>query len=212
MKVTAISDTHNEHDNLYLDSGDILIHAGDAGIKGTFTEMKNFLDWLVKQPFKYKVFVPGNHDKKMYTHQDLIKLAEDYGIIVLHNDSAIIEGVHIFGVSKTFPSEDKVEMFEEREEAWKAIPKKVDILVTHIPPKGILDLADRGQNIGCSELKKVVYERAPSYHVFGHCHEYAGWQVHKPNKSFFHNIKFMNVAAKDRNYNLINRKGYEIRL
>lgn len=212
MKILAVSDTHNEHEKLTIGSGDILIHAGDAGVKGNFTEIKAFLDWFVKQNYKYKVFVPGNHDSKMYTHPDLIKLAEDYGISVLHNDSVIIEGVHIFGVSKTFPSEDRVENFEEREKAWGCIPKKVDILVTHIPPKGILDLSDRGQNIGCSELKKVVYEQAPLFHVFGHCHEYAGWQVHKPNLLVFNDTKFMNVAVKDRNYDLINYKGYEIRL
>lgn len=54
-KIKIISDTHNEQHQITNTERDILIHCGDFGTKGNYTEAENFLYWFVKQPSKYKI-------------------------------------------------------------------------------------------------------------------------------------------------------------
>ncbi|KAH6612921.1 Metallo-dependent phosphatase-like protein [Chaetomium sp. MPI-SDFR-AT-0129] len=51
------------------------------------------------------------------------------------------------------------------------IPKYVDVLITHGPPKGHLDLT---QGLGCEGLMGALWRARPQLHVFGHVHEGAG--------------------------------------
>ena len=58
------------------------------------------------------------------------------------------------------------------QEKWDLIPKDTDILITHMPPHGILDVASSGSNWGCKKL--LVHSRdviKPKVHLFGHVHE-----------------------------------------
>ncbi|KAI0089313.1 Metallo-dependent phosphatase [Irpex rosettiformis] len=55
----------------------------------------------------------------------------------------------------------------------KAIPK-VDILLTHGPPAGILDTVVDGTAVGCESLKARMSVLRPRLHVFGHIHEAHG--------------------------------------
>jgi len=210
MEIVAFSDTHNDHAKLQLKPADIAIHAGDAGIKGNYTEIRSFLQWYVKQPFKYKIYVPGNHDKKMYTNPELESLANEYGIHVLFNDTIVIEGIIVHGNATTFSSEDRIdydsEIWEKKKTCWAGIPDNCDILVTHIPPYGILDEADRGANIGCSELKKIVESKSPKIHIFGHCHEKMNYTLNNGRTTF------MNVCCKDHNYFTTNVEGKRFKL
>lgn len=52
------------------------------------------------------------------------------------------------------------------------IPESVDIVITHGPPKGILDYTD-GRRAGCPGLFQAVARTQPRLHCFGHIHE--GW-------------------------------------
>ena len=42
---------------------------------------------------------------------------------------------------------------------------KTDFLITHIPPKGILD-----EDTGSEILKQIILERQPKYHLSDHEH------------------------------------------
>ena len=48
IKVCCISDTHTFHDNITLESGDILIHSGDFTVRGSREEVQDFSDWIQK--------------------------------------------------------------------------------------------------------------------------------------------------------------------
>ena len=69
MKITFISDTHtNMYDynykELLLPEGDILCFSGDIMSSGhNEGEIIHFLKWINIQPFKYKIFIAGNHDR-----------------------------------------------------------------------------------------------------------------------------------------------------
>ena len=196
MEIKIISDTHNHHHELSNLECDILIHAGDACTKGNYSEGLAFLYWFVKQPAKYKVLVCGNHDSKLKTHEELIKLARDMGIHVLKDHALEINGIKLYGVCRTFWSEDREDIVsvQERKQAWENIPKDLDILITHMPPKFILDMNQEGVHCGCSQLTEKVKEVTPTYHVFGHIHECGGKQVQA------YGTTFINVAVKNRQY------------
>ena len=53
------------------------------------------------------------------------------------------------------------------------IEKGTDIVVTHEPPKGILDYTYEKERAGCADLFAAVARARPKVHSFGHIHE--GW-------------------------------------
>ncbi|GKT97748.1 metallophosphoesterase domain-containing protein [Colletotrichum tofieldiae] len=48
-----------------------------------------------------------------------------------------------------------------------------DIVITHGPPRGILDISEDGKRIGCPQLFRAVARSQPKVHCFGHVHR--GW-------------------------------------
>lgn len=188
MIIKVISDTHNDHTQLDQTSleADVLIHCGDFGTKGKYTEAENFLLWFVKQPAKYKILVPGNHDKRIKTHPDLHKLAYDLGINFLMSGSIDINGYlfHCESFVPTFRNGQCQETVEFRKEQWQDIPKETTVLITHAPPRTILDTNVRGEHLGCEELLYKINEIQPAYHVFGHIHEHAHKRIELNGTTF----------------------------
>jgi len=212
-KFTFLSDTHNQHEQLELTSTDVLVHCGDVGTKGNFTEGKNFLMWFVKQNAKFKLLCPGNHDGRLRAdtaHPDLVSLAKDLGIIILNDDFVSVDKIKIYGVSATFKEHGKATKSgylpsnEERKAVWENIPKHLDLLITHMPPYGILDNTNDGRHIGCRMLLDKVKEVQPRIHAFGHIHERAG------ETTSLLNTDFHNMACMNRDYNLITKVGYSL--
>lgn len=56
------------------------------------------------------------------------------------------------------------------------IPSDVDIVITHGPPRSILDQVDN-QNLGCPNLLRAVSRVRPLMHCFGHIHEGHGSHI-----------------------------------
>ncbi|KAJ7201585.1 Metallo-dependent phosphatase-like protein [Mycena pura] len=69
----------------------------------------------------------------------------------------------------------------EREDGAALVSKfpQTDILLTHGPPRNILDLTNRGVLAGCAALSARVEELRPRLHVFGHIHEARGAYLHR---------------------------------
>ncbi|KAJ7931276.1 Metallo-dependent phosphatase-like protein, partial [Mycena leptocephala] len=68
-----------------------------------------------------------------------------------------------------------------REDGEALISKfpKSDILLTHGPPRNILDLTNNKDPVGCSALSAGLHKLKPKLHVFGHIHEARGAYVHR---------------------------------
>ncbi|RAO65088.1 uncharacterized protein BHQ10_001100 [Talaromyces amestolkiae] len=67
------------------------------------------------------------------------------------------------------------------------IPETVDVVITHGPPKGILDYTD-GRRAGCPNLFQAIARAQPLLHCFGHIHECWGgklvtWRSNMPSNS-----------------------------
>lgn len=61
----------------------------------------------------------------------------------------------------------------EREGHEFHIEDGTDIVITHGPPKGIMDYTDGRERAGCASLFRAVASARPRVHCFGHFHE--GW-------------------------------------
>jgi len=203
MQVKIISDTHNEHGMITDLECDILVHCGDYGTKGNYTEARNFLSWMVKQPAKYKVLVPGNHDGKIKKSAELQMLAKEYGISILMNDSLEINGKKLWGGDFVpWVRHGKYESsLAVRAGAWANMPMELDLLITHAPPKHILDQNQKFEPCGCDQLLEAVKIRDIKKHVFGHIHERGGQSIEAFGTTFY------NCACLDESYLLV--RGYE---
>lgn len=68
----------------------------------------------------------------------------------------------------------------ELDMVWRSIPADIDILITHGPPKGILDVTTdiyTGEHVhvGSGALMRHVEDRiTPRIHAFGHIHDEPG--------------------------------------
>lgn len=201
----CISDTHERHEQIQLDYSDAIIFAGDNNCRWEW-QLAEFFQWFSEQPCKYKIYVPGNHDRYCELYPEESKqLAEDHDIIMLVNEEVVIEGHKFYGSPFT-PMFYNWAFMEERgkdmEKIWSLIPDDTDVLITHGPPYSVLDECPGG-HVGCEDLLKRVLEVKPKYHVFGHIHESAGEEV-------FEEITFLNAAVLNGFYHINNlgiRKG-----
>lgn len=50
------------------------------------------------------------------------------------------------------------------------IPENIDIVMTHGPPKYILDDTGDGRSGGCEHLRRAICRAKPRLHCFGHIH------------------------------------------
>lgn len=170
---SAISDTHgNEPDLMPADVG---IHSGDFTIHGFRVELARQLCWLEMQrsKFQHAFAVLGNHDLHAEKHLEAVrKMFADVGWTLLHNESFILpNGLKIYGSPHTPNYHNWAFMLGEEEikKAWDKIPDGTNVVITHGPPQGILDMSYRGR-IGCPWLRKRIELIRPELHFFGHAH------------------------------------------
>ncbi|MGC2234914.1 MAG: metallophosphatase domain-containing protein [Pyrinomonadaceae bacterium] len=195
-RIVCLSDTHNCNDDISVPDGDILIHAGDATIRGTTGEIALFNEWFANLPHKNKIFVAGNHDWLFETNTAAARKLLDDKIIYLQDSSIEIENFRIYGAPwqpRFYDWAFNLNRGGEMAEKWKLIPRDVDILITHGPPNGILDQTPQGDFAGCEELRRRVEEISPKAHIFGHIHSGYGRE-----EKF--GVKFVNASNCDESY------------
>ncbi|MDP1562557.1 MAG: metallophosphatase domain-containing protein [Pirellulaceae bacterium] len=183
MKIWFISDTHGLHQGLQPPKADVVIHCGDEANHGSpwlnEPESRRFFDWYRELPIPIKVFVPGNHSTAI--EQGLIRATDYPEVRFLIHDEAEIAGLKIFGSPYTprFFDWAYMKARNKLDLVWDTIPDDIDILITHGPPKGILDLTKDIETkalvqVGCKALRRHVDERIkPRIHAFGHLHDEA---------------------------------------
>jgi Icc-related predicted phosphoesterase len=174
--IWVISDIHTHHYELIPPKNiDGIIVAGDwtttQGIGQNYNEAIDFFEWLHGIKVEYKLVVPGNHDTSWYNfmrnsnpYPDIEVL--DFGITWFGKTSiATMAHTPTFGYGWAYNESSK-----KLEQRCNAIPDHVDILVTHGPPYGILDMTN-GKHVGCKHLLRRIKEIKPNVHIFGHLHD-----------------------------------------
>ena len=208
MKITCISDTHNQHTHIppdWLEGGDVLVHAGDISGGGSLSEVEEFLVWFNEMPYTHKIMIAGNHDfwfEKVSTFAVNEMLQEKYPNIVYLNDSGIeIDGVKFWGspVQPWFYDWAFNRMDTDICRHWDMIPLDTDVLITHGPMKGFLDMSVRGVSTGCPYLLEKSAEMTNlKLFVCGHIHEAYG-KFEFPDGGVFVNASTLNFDYQVQN-------------
>ena len=179
MKFILISVTHGQNNLLKnLPAGDIVIHCGDATKYGSRRELADFAKQFSRCRTQYKILIAGNHDGCFQRHpEEARQIVANQGIIYLEDSYIIIGGYKFWGMPWTAIFQSWYFMADASELAtkWFAIPRDVNVLISHGPPKYIRDLTN-GEHAGClAHSDYTTTSDILKLNVFGHIHEGYGY-------------------------------------
>jgi Icc-related predicted phosphoesterase len=215
IKLSIISDTHTKHRSIekeLLHGGDILIHGGDIMNSGyNEDDIWGFLEWYSNLTYDKIVFIAGNHDRKFQNDPSRIKeILEEYPNVTYLEDSSVTipyeDGTHV----KIFGSPWQPEFYnwafnlpregKELQDKWDSITEDSDIVITHGPARGILDVSGPPYlepDLGCPLLRKRLDLIKPKIHICGHIHGGRGYHYND-------STHFFNGSILDEKYRYVN--------
>lgn len=221
MKIAMISDVHGKWNKIQVPECDLLISAGDYSFKGEKHMVEDFHKWLNKQEAGYIVSVQGNHEVWVESNfQEAKEVAEKAcpGVYFIGDGESVnIEGFNLYGSAitpwfynwawnrargdkgDTFYYNGKVKSALPIKQEWDKIPENTNILVTHGPPQGILDIVPYAdgtpkERVGCNDLMNRILQLPQlKLHVFGHIH-------HSSGEQYFNGVKYVNASICDEQY------------
>lgn len=220
MNIDITSDLHGNFPELL--GGDLLIIAGDLTATHTETEFREFFHWLLDQEYRKVVFIGGNHDSFMEKNDfQWFMNITGQEIVYLCDSGTEFDGLKIWGTPYTHwfhgvnPS-CKAFMKADRDlkPYWDKIPRDTDILITHSPPRGVLDNVRRrtldengnpiweSENVGSKTLRKQLGRVKPKLWVFGHIH--GGYGELKTTTLSGDDYHFVNASHVNEDYDPVN--------
>lgn len=209
-KICMISDTHEQWHDLTIPECDLLISAGDYSYRGESEIVQSFHRWLNDQPAKHIISVNGNHE--LWPEMDfeqaryLATSACPRVSFIGDGETVTVEGIKTYGSAIT-PAFNhwawNVRRGEPMQACWAQIPDDTEILITHGPPQGILDVNHnpddpRRAGFGCEDLLARIKQLSKlRLHVFGHIHGSSG--EHDEGGVHFVNAAICNERYKPTN-------------
>ncbi len=106
--------------------------------------------------------VTGNAD-----HAAIYRRLREAGV-ALDGSYGSVAGLRLAGVGGLDPGTSIRRLLSE--------PRRVDVLLSHHPPLGVLDRTFLGYSGGLEALWGVIESLDPMLHLFGHIHESPGWE------------------------------------
>ncbi|KAJ5939108.1 hypothetical protein N7466_002242 [Penicillium verhagenii] len=182
---------------------DVAIHCGDLTEESKIDEYRATIQYLQALNAPLKLVIAGNHDLTLDTpafHQKIAEVRPSLDPKLVEKvygrdgdarkllDSAtginfLDEGRHSFrlqnGAFLNIYASPYTPSYGDRAFQYKPdlghefSIHNVDVVMTHGPPKGIMDYTHSGQRAGCPYLFEAVSLARPKMHCFGHIHE--GW-------------------------------------
>jgi hypothetical protein len=208
IKILHCSDTHEERYSVHLgEHYDIFIFSGDFSPQhmilqenspGVEAHIRRFNTWLGQIPATHRVVVGGNHDMVFETWGPArVAAALTNATAYLCDSCVVLEGICIWGSPWITLGGGGFERHRAPAHPWRSIPadRSVDILVTHSPPGGIMDIHPSAVDVtsgapecgvckqthapnhhwGDREMRSEIFSRLrPALHCFGHSHESPG--------------------------------------
>ncbi len=202
VRVVLISDTHGRHEELgELPDGDILIHCGDFVPnykRCTVVNIEKFDAWLGTQSdkFKHTYVCCGNHEVLLDnggTATPSVTLKNGKWL----DGSKVIEvcNLKIWGAPYrprrgcAYRAEAFGRSLKFIKNFWKEnLESNLDVVITHGPPYGVLDLEPVGHIGDWYLLDQIANYAKPSLHAFGHVHHCYGGRKYK-------NTLFVNASS-----------------
>lgn len=180
MRIVCISDTHGRHAALDVPPGDVLLHAGDLGVRGTLEEIDAFDAWMATLPHRHRLVIAGNHDWAFQRTPDEAK-RRLRNATYLEDSGITIDGIRFWG-SPWQPAflgwAFNLPRGAPLAERWARIPTGTDVVITHGPPMGYGDRCWHGRRVGCEDLLPALLRAEVRLHVCGHIHEDHGQRRH----------------------------------
>jgi len=218
MTIVFISDTHTQHIDGWLNRQleqileehpeSVLVHCGDISSRGRQQEVEDFVEWYESLGFKHKLLIAGNHDFMFEDNpEEALRILGSKGKSITYlNDSGVeIDGIKFWGSPVTPRFFDwAFNRDADIQYHWNMIPYDTNVLITHGPPYGILDLTVReGKPVGCHYLRRRLFDlKDLKVHSFGHIHEGFGQQV--GDGEDFEGVHFVNASYLDHRYRAVN--------
>jgi len=209
LKIVSISDTHTKHGAIVMPPGDVLVHAGDITNKGSIKDLTSFTTWLKLQSYKHKVVIAGNHDFCFANANQVIArtLIEEAGAVYLQDSEVTIDGVKFWGSPwQPFFYDWAFNLHRGKPiaEKWALIPEDTNVLITHGPPKNVLDIVESDwghrEHVGCEDLlHRLISLPKLKAHIFGHLH--LGYGVTGDKNG----IQFVNASTCTERYEPLNK-------
>jgi Icc-related predicted phosphoesterase len=179
MRIVAISDLHG-YLPLQVPPSDLVLIAGDVCPDASTREAQAvwlrdaFTPWAEQLETRAVVMCWGNHDfVGQLPSAELPSLPVD----VVTDRAVTVEGMTIYATpwTRSIPGVWAFDVeLDELAARMEAIPGGIDILMTHGPPRGVLDRVVSGDRVGSTALAAAVARVRPRLHVFGHIHESRG--------------------------------------
>jgi Icc-related predicted phosphoesterase len=161
LRVLHVSDVHCATDKLVRvlrdEEYDVVIASGDFECVDTAEALANASSDVFA--------VTGNMDNAA-VYRKLSSMG-----VLLDGRVAVFEELYVAGVGGLDFKGSLARLQRELGE----LKARVAILVTHHPPRGILDEPREGLHIGLSEISNLVERLRPRLHLFGHVHERPGY-------------------------------------
>jgi Icc-related predicted phosphoesterase len=185
----------------YINCGDFCSHAGAQPLgqtgyhpkgKGEVELLKSFLG-EVDQLAKPWIFLPGNHDPSALV---LDPLAGSYGYVATQSTIVSLLGLRILMVPWTPPCGWNWTLTSKHLKLLLETyaHQTVDMIISHAPPKGILDEGGKWYHKKTPTLKPLVDLVQPQYYLCGHMHLDGGKQVSQ-GSTLFVNAALHNVIV-----------------
>ncbi|MFQ5921396.1 MAG: metallophosphoesterase family protein [Anaerolineales bacterium] len=180
MRLLLFSDLHRDYGAAAelvkrAPTADIVVGAGD------YSTVHRGLDEIIsilQQIEAPTILVPGNNE----TADELRQACSQWeSAHVLHGNGITVDGTAFFGLGGGVPvtpfgpwSYDFTE--QEALALLSDCPARC-VLVSHSPPKGVVDVSSDGKNLGSTTVRDTVIARNPWLVVCGHIHPSAGQQA-----------------------------------
>jgi hypothetical protein len=142
-----------EHESMELKTGDKTWKVYGSPVRLCFSEFSNCTSDIAQAAPRY---LPGSFQ---YEYEDIAG-AQGEGPLAFPTTSSML--------------------IVDHEAIYNRIPRDTEILLTHTPGYGVLDMTKRGTNAGCQVLSTTLEDlRHCRMHVFGHIHEGHGAIIHE---------------------------------
>ena len=184
MRIQCAADLHGKKDRFETflfgireHSPDLIVLAGDINSSPHFSQ---FLERVRVALFA----VTGNMDSSS-TRELLAQHA-----MLLDGKVTMIQGLSVVGIGNhCTPGTDLYSLEKDRWISFEKTP--IDILLSHAPPKGILDQVRPGYHIGNEWVQTIIEKKKPRLAICGHAHEDYGYRQ-------YHDTIVINCSIGDR--------------
>lgn len=180
MRLLLFSDLHCDHHaarQIVVEStqADVVVGAGD------FATMRRGLQPVIDVLTEITVpciLVPGNSE----SFEELTQACKGWASArVLHGTGTTVDGVPFWGLGGAVPVTPfgawSYDFSEQQAEALLADCPTRSVLVSHSPPKGLLDCSSQGRSLGSQAVRAAIDTFLPRLVVCGHIHDSSGQSV-----------------------------------